>query len=286
MFEGTYTALVTPFRDGEVDYDALGGLLERQIAAGITGVVPCGSTGESATLSHGEHERVIGFTIDKVAGRAQVIAGTGSNCTATTTRLTRFAKDKGADGALLITPYYNKPTQDGLYAHFSAVAESVDIPIVTYNIPGRSALTIEVDTLAKLAEIPNIVGVKDATGSLDMATRTIQACGPDFTLLSGDDPLTLPMMRVGARGVISVISNLLPAELIALVAAATKGDFATARKLHYAMLPLNLAMGLETNPIPVKAALALRGDIGPELRLPLTPLREANMDRLRALLDG
>lgn len=285
MFEGTYTALVTPFRENQVDYAALERLIEAQVAGGVSGVVPCGSTGESATLSHEEHERVIAFTIEKVAGRVKVIAGTGSNSTAETIRLTRFAKEAGADGALLIAPYYNKPTQDGLYAHFSAVAEAVELPLLVYNIPGRCAVNIETATMEKLSRIPNIVGVKEASGSLDQVMRTVQACGPDFVVLSGDDTLTLPILSVGGRGVIAVVSNLLPARLVELVESFLRGDAETARKVHYELLPLMQAMGLETNPIPVKAALALKGQIGPELRLPLTPLRSENVERLKAVLD-
>lgn len=284
MFEGTFTALVTPFRDGAVDYEALGRLIDLQVEAGVTGVVPCGSTGESATMSHDEHERVIAFTVERVQRKIKVIAGTGSNCTSETIKLTQFAKECGADGALLITPYYNKPTQDGLYAHFKAVAEAVDMPLITYNIPGRAAIKIEVDTLARLSEIPNIVGVKDATGSLENTTKSIAACGPDFTVLCGDDSLTLPMMSVGAKGVIAVISNLEPKRLVSLVNAAAKGDFEAARKVHYGLLPMMSAMGLETNPIPVKAALALRGLIQDELRLPLTSLTAGNVERLKAVL--
>jgi 4-hydroxy-tetrahydrodipicolinate synthase len=285
MFEGTYTALVTPFRNNEVDYGALENLIEAQVAAGVNGVVPCGSTGESATLSHDEHERIIAFTIEKAARRIRVIAGTGSNSTAETIRLTRFAKESGADGALLIAPYYNRPTQDGLYAHFRAVADAVDLPLLAYNIPGRSAVNIETDTMAKLSGVPNIVGVKEASGSLDQVIRTVQACGPDFVVLSGDDTLTLPILSVGGRGVIAVVSNLVPAKLAELVNAWLRGDAEHARRVHYEILPLMQAMGFETNPIPVKAALALTGKILPELRLPLTPLRPENVARLKAVLE-
>lgn len=199
MFEGTYTALVTPFRGGEVDYTTLAQLLERQVQAGVDGVVPCGSTGESATLSHDEHERVIGFVIEKAARRLKVIAGTGSNSTRESIRLTKFAKDQGADGALLIAPYYNKPTQEGLYAHYAAVADAVALPQIAYNIPGRSAVNIAPETLARLARLANVVGVKEASGSLDQVTRVVEACGPDFTVLSGDDSLTLPILAVGGE---------------------------------------------------------------------------------------
>lgn len=282
--QGTYTALVTPFRRGEVDYEALGALIDAQAEAGVTGVVPCGSTGESATLSHAEHERVIAFTIERVARRIQVIAGTGSNSTSESVRLSRFAKEQGADAALLIAPYYNRPTQDGLYAHYSAVAEAAGLPIIAYNIPGRSAVNIEPETLARLAQNANIIGVKDASGSLDQVSRTIQQCGRNFRVLSGDDSLTLPILSVGGSGVIAVVSNLVPERLNELVGAWLRGDIATSQKLHYELLPLMRAMALETNPIPVKAALAMLGRISPELRLPLTPLTAANSERLAAAL--
>lgn len=286
MFEGTYTALVTPFRKGEVDYTALAALLERQVKAGVDGVVPCGSTGESATLSHDEHERVIAFVIEKSARRLKVIAGTGSNSTRESIRLTRFAKEHGADGALLIAPYYNKPTQEGLYAHYAAVAEAVELPQIVYNIPGRSAVNIAPETMARIARLKNVVGVKEASGSLDQVTRVVEACGPAFTVLSGDDSLTLPILAVGGRGVIAVISNLMPEGLVKLVRAALAGDYAAARAQHYALLPLMRAMGLETNPIPIKAALAAVGLIENDLRLPLTPLAEAYHDKLKAALAG
>lgn len=286
MFEGTYTALVTPFRNDEVDYDALEKHIERQVQGGVDGLVPCGSTGESATLSHDEHERVIAFTIEKARGRVKVIAGTGSNSTRESTRLTRFAKDHGASGALLIAPYYNKPTQDGIYAHYAAIAESVALPLVLYNIPGRSAVNIAPETTAKLAALENIVAIKEASGSLDQVSRTLEMCGPNFTMLAGDDSLTLPIMAVGGRGVIAVVSNLWPEKLCSLVKSANAGDFATARKAHYELMPVMRAMGLETNPIPVKAALALMGHIADELRLPLTQLTEANRETLRATLKS
>lgn len=284
MFEGTFTALVTPFRGDEMDFESLGQLIDEQIAAGVTGVVPCGSTGESATLSHTEHERLIAFVVEKVEGRVQVIAGTGSNSTKETIALTSFAKEQGADGALLIAPYYNRPTQDGLLAHFQAVGEAVDLPQLLYNIPGRSAVNIEVDTVARLAQVPNIVGVKEASGSLDQVSRTIEACGPNFTVLSGDDSLTLPILSVGGRGVIAVVSNLVPQQMRALVDSFLRGEAESAREIHYQLLPLMRAMGLETNPIPVKAALALMDKVSQEIRLPLTQLRQENQKKLRSVL--
>jgi 4-hydroxy-tetrahydrodipicolinate synthase len=286
MFEGTYTALVTPFRGGEVDYPTLAKLVERQVAAGVDGVVPCGSTGESATLSHDEHERAIAFVIEKAAKRIKVIAGTGSNSTKESVRLTRFAREHGADGALLIAPYYNKPTQEGLYAHYATIAEAVELPQLVYNIPGRSAVNIAPETMARLAQIKNVVGVKEASGSLDQVSRTVELCGPGFTVLAGDDSLTLPIMSVGGRGVIAVISKVLPEELVRLVKAALAGDYATARAQHYKLMPLMRAMGLETNPIPVKATLAAMGLIENELRLPLTQLSDSCVDKLNGVLKA
>lgn len=280
MFEGTYTALVTPFVDGEVDLGALGKHIDAMAQAGIDGVVPCGSTGESATLNHGEHERIIAFTIERCAGKLKVIAGTGSNSTAESIKLTRFAKEQGADGALLIAPYYNKPTQEGLYAHYASVAEETGLPLLAYNIPGRSAVNIEPETMGRLAKVPNIVGVKEASGSLDQVSRTVQACGPDFTILSGDDSLTLPMMALGGKGVIAILGNLMPVELKRMVDAALAGDFEGARRMHFELLPTMQAMGLETNPIPVKTALALLGKVEESLRLPLTCMEPSHREQL------
>ncbi len=284
MFEGTYTALVTPFKNGEVDYPALEKLIELQAEAKVDGIVPCGSTGESATLSHDEHERIIAFSIEKAKKRLKVIAGTGSNSTKESIRLTKFAAEHGADGSLLIAPYYNKPTQEGLYAHYAAIAGAVDLPQLVYNIPGRCAVNIAPETLARLAKVARIVGVKEATGSLDQVTRTIEACGPNFTVLSGDDSLTLPVMAVGGRGSIAVISNLLPKDFAALVQAARAGDFETARSIHYKLLPLMRNLFLETNPIPVKAAVAMLGLSTEELRLPLTEITAPSRALLKQAL--
>ncbi|MFM2420269.1 MAG: Dihydrodipicolinate synthase [Pseudomonadota bacterium] len=284
MFEGTYTALITPFKDGEVDYAALGKLVDQQVAVGIDGVVPCGSTGESATLSHVEHERVIAFVIERVQKRIKVIAGTGSNSTRESVNLTRFAKEAGADGSLLIAPYYNKPTQDGIYAHYAAIAEAVELPQIVYNVPGRCAVNIAPETIGRLAQLPNIVGVKEASGSLDQASRVVELCGPGFAVLAGDDSLTLPIMAVGGCGVISVVSNLLPKNLMRLVNAANAGDYKTARAEHYVLLPLLRALFLETNPIPVKAAMAMLGACQNEMRLPLTRITDANAAALRSVL--
>jgi len=284
MFEGTHTALVTPFRDGAVDEPALRRLIREQIAAGVDGIVPCGSTGESATMNHAEHQRVISIAIEEAAGTVKVMAGTGSNNTAEAISLTTYAKQAGADAALLISPYYNKPTQDGHVAHYRAIADAAGLPLFVYNIPGRTGVNILPETIAKMAEHPMIVGVKEASGSLDQVSRIIELTGGRMTVLSGDDSLTLPMMAVGAHGVIAVVSNVIPAKLVAMVRAARDGDFASARTLHYELLPIIQALFTETNPIPVKAAMAMLGKCGPELRMPLTPITEPNRKRLEAVL--
>lgn len=287
MFEGTYTALVTPFRDGEIDEPALRALIADQIAAGVDGLVPCGSTGESATMDHAEHERVITITVEEAGGRCKVIAGTGSNNTREACRLTAFAARAGADGALLISPYYNKPTQEGHVRHYRAVAETADLPLIVYNIPGRTGVNMTPETVAAMAEIPNIVGIKEASGNPDQVSQIVALTGDDFTVLSGDDSLTLPLMSVGARGVISVIGNLLPDRFAELVTKATAGDFVGARVIHFELLPLMSALFCETNPIPVKAAMAmvgLAGNMSDEVRLPLTPLTDHSRPRLEAAL--
>jgi 4-hydroxy-tetrahydrodipicolinate synthase len=286
MFEGTYTALITPFKAGEVDYPALGKLVDKQLEAGVDGVVPCGSTGESATLSHEEHERVIAFVIERAQKRFKVIAGSGSNSTRESVRLTKFAKEHGADGALLIAPYYNKPTQEGLYAHYAAIADAVALPQLVYNIPGRSAVNISSETTARLAKHTNIVGVKEASGSIEQIARTIELCGPKFTVLSGDDGMTLPLIAVGGQGVIGVVSNIMPREAVALTKSALAGDFASARALHYKLAPVIRALFSETNPIGIKAAMTMLGQCDGELRLPLTTLSEPNQKLLRAALTG
>jgi 4-hydroxy-tetrahydrodipicolinate synthase len=262
-------AVVTPFRDGKVDFAALDVLVERQIVAGQKAIVPCGSTGESATLTHDEHAQVIEAVVAKADGRVSVIAGTGSNATAEAIDLTRAAESAGADGALLISPYYNKPTQDGIYEHYRAVAEAVQIPLITYNIPGRTGSTIETSTLLRLSDIDNIVAVKEATGSLDRVMDVVAACGDKLAVLSGDDPLTLPMISLGAVGLISTTANVAPREIAELTELALEGRTAEASALHYRLLPLMRALFLETNPIPVKAAVAMLGLCDDELRLPL-----------------
>jgi 4-hydroxy-tetrahydrodipicolinate synthase len=284
VFEGLFTAVVTPFRDDAVDETALRELVERQIAAGVDGIVPCGSTGEAATLSYAEHRRVIEICIEAVAGRVQVLAGTGSNSTREAIELTRHARDAGADGALLVSPYYNKPTQDGVVAHYAAVARDTRLPLVAYNIPGRTGSKLLPATIARLAEIEHVVGIKESSGDLDQISRVVATCPEGFCVLSGDDVLTLPVIAVGGRGVISATANVAPRQMVELVRAARAGELARARRLHLRLLPLFDALFCETNPIPVKAALALLGLAEDEIRLPLTPLTAPNRERLRATL--
>jgi len=285
MFTGALTALVTPFKDGRVDYDRLTRNVEYQIAEGIDGLVPVGTTGESPTLSHDEHDKVIEAVVKSSAGRVPVIAGTGSNATAEALRLTKHAKEVGADASLQVTPYYNKPTQEGLYRHFMAIADAVDLPMVLYNIPGRCGVAMTAQTVARLATHTNMVAVKEATGSLDMASEIASLCDPDkFTLLSGDDSLTLPLAAVGGKGVISVLSNLLPARVKALADATLSGDFALARRLHLALFPIFKGMFIETNPIPIKTAMQLAGLDTGELRLPMCEMSDDNRAKLEALL--
>jgi len=284
-FQGSIVALVTPFRDGQVDEAKLRELVEFHVQHGTDGIVPCGTTGESPTLSHEEHKRVVEVVVQAAAGRIPVIAGTGSNSTAEAIDLTVHAMKAGADAALLVSPYYNKPTQQGLYEHFKAVAEAApDLPLILYNIQSRTAVNIETDTLARLAQIPNIVGVKEASGSLDQMTSVVLACGPEFTVLSGDDSLTLPLMAVGGRGVISVVANILPREVVEMTHAALAGEMKRARELHWKLFPVCRAMFIETNPIPVKEAMAMLGMLRAEWRLPLCRMSDANRERLRKVL--
>jgi 4-hydroxy-tetrahydrodipicolinate synthase len=285
-FQGSIVALITPFRDGRVDEGKLRELVEFHVARGTDGIVPCGTTGESPTLSHDEHRRVVEVVVDAARGRVPVIAGTGSNSTAEAIGLTVHAQKTGAAGALLVSPYYNRPTQEGLYRHFRAVAEAAPgLPMIVYNIQGRTAVNIETDTLARIArDCPNVVGVKEASGSLDQMTQVLLACGPDFTVLSGDDNLTLPLMSVGGRGVISVIANIVPRETHEMTQAALGGDWKLARDLHLRLFPLSRAMFIETNPIPVKEAMALMGMIEPEFRLPMCRMSDGNRAKLRAVL--
>ncbi len=284
MFEGVSTALITPFRDGEVDEPKLQEFVEFQIAAGVDGLVPCGSTGESATMSHAEHRRVIELVVAATRGRVPVIAGTGSNNTREAIELTRHAKEAGADGALLISPYYNKPTQDGIVAHYGEIASATDFPLVVYNIPGRTASNMLPATIARLAEIEQVVGVKEACGDLGQISDMIVRCPADFAVLSGDDALTLPIMAVGGCGVISTSSNVAPTEMVELVRSAQAGDFAAARAVHQRLVPLFDVLFCETNPIPVKAAVAETGRVGEEIRLPLTEITPPNRERLKLVM--
>jgi 4-hydroxy-tetrahydrodipicolinate synthase len=282
-FAGVSVAIVTPFRDGQVDYDALRRQVEFQVEAGVKCLCPVGTTGESPTLSHEEHERVIASVVEFVGGRIKVMPGTGSNSTAEALRLTRWAEKAGADAALVVAPYYNKPTQEGFYQHFKALAEAVRIPICVYNIPGRTGKNIEPETIIRLAELPGITMVKEATGSLDQASQ-IATC-TNLTVLSGDDSLTLPIMAVGGHGVISVVANIVPADMLAMVNAFQSGDAKTAQKWHARLFPLCRDMlGLSTNPIPVKGAMQLLGRDSGELRLPMTPLDAAGFGKLKGTL--
>ena len=284
-FAGLSVALVTPLKNGQVDFATLRAQVDYQIAAGTTCLCPVGTTGESPTLSHEEHERVISEVVQAAAGRAKVMAGTGSNSTAEALRLTKWAAKEGADAALLVAPYYNKPTQEGFFLHYQAVAESVGIPICVYNIPGRTGKNIEPETIARLAEIKNITMVKEATGQLDQASQILNTT--NLTVLSGDDSLTLPIMSVGGEGVVSVVGNIVPRDMIALVAAYRAGQAARACELHHKLFPLCRDMlGLATNPIPVKAAMKLLGRDTGELRLPMTPLDEKGLAVLRKTLTN
>jgi 4-hydroxy-tetrahydrodipicolinate synthase len=285
MFRGSMVAIVTPFRNGAIDADALGKLVEFHITEGTEVIVPCGTTGESATLSHEEHHRVMQIVVEACAGKRKVLAGTGSNNTEEAIQLTRFAKKAGADGALMITPYYNKPTQEGMVQHYAAVAGSVDLPIVLYNVPGRTSVSLTPETVARLAEVRNIVGIKEATGSLQFVSKLVQLCRPDFDVISGDDFTTLPLLAVGGVGAISVTANIAPRDSAEMIRAFREGNLQKARELHFKLWPLHEAMFLETNPIPVKAALALMGRISWEIRLPMTPLSEPIRQKLRKTLE-
>jgi 4-hydroxy-tetrahydrodipicolinate synthase len=285
MFSGALTALVTPFRAGEVDTRALAALVEAQIAGGIHGLVPCGSTGEAATLTHEEHVAVVREVVRVARGRVPVVAGTGSNSTAEAIRLTRGAEEAGADGALLISPYYNKPTQEGIYRHYAAVAEATKLPLIVYNIPGRTASNISAETMGRLSRIPNVIGVKEASGSLAHVIDIIAAAGPDFAVYAGDDVLTLPIMAAGGKGVISVTANHVPQDFALLAQALLDGDLTRGRALMHRLLPLvNALMSLEVNPIPVKTAVAMMGRCAEEFRLPLTCMGAATRGKLEAVL--
>ncbi len=285
MFSGTFTALVTPFRNGEVDVEALEGMVELQIQHGVSGLVPCGTTGETPAMSEAEDRVVVETTVRVASGRVPVIAGTGSNSTDMAIKYTRMAQEAGADGSLQVAPYYNKPTQEGLFRHFAAIAESTDLPLILYNIPGRTGVTISAETMGRLAEIPNIVGVKDSTLSMNMIADVISFCGEEFDVLSGDDPMTLPLISLGGRGVISVASNVAPGAVSDMVGALLCGDFERGRELHYELLPLFRALFVETNPIPVKTAASLLGLCSDEMRLPLVPMEGENLRHLQETLD-
>jgi 4-hydroxy-tetrahydrodipicolinate synthase len=284
MFQGAITALVTPMKDGLLDENSLRKLVDFQIENGISALVPCGTTGEAATLSYEEHMRVIEIVVEQSAKRVPVIAGTGSNSTHETIYLTEFAQKVGCDAALVVTPYYNKPTQRGLYEHFKAVAEAVDIPIVAYNVPGRTSVNMLPDTVIKISGIKNIVAVKEASGSLDQVSEILAGVPSDFDVLSGDDSLTLPMMALGAKGVISVASNVIPKEVSQMVDFWLKGDHESARKLHFKLFPLFKGLFIETNPIPVKKALHLIGMIENELRLPLVEMTAEGTEKLKKIM--
>lgn len=285
MFRGSLVAIVTPFKsNSDVDFEAYGRLIEWHIEQGTDGIVPCGCTGEAATLSHDEQEGIIKFCIEKVAGRVPVVAGTGSNSTREALSLTKYAKEIGADGALLITPYYNKPTPAGQIAHYTTIAEQADIPVVLYNVPSRTGTNMLPETVAELAKCPNIVAIKEASGSVDQVSQILSQCG--ITVLSGDDSLTLPMMSVGATGVVSVAANVAPAKVARLCRAFSEGNLQEARQIHFELLPLFKALFFETNPIPVKAALAAMGLIENHLRLPLTPMQPGKYAQLEAVLKS
>ncbi len=280
MFKGSMVALVTPFKNGKVDEKALKELIEFHIKNGTSALVPCGTTGESATLSYAEHDKVIELTIEFAKSRIPVIAGTGSNSTDEAITITRHAKNAGADASLQVSPYYNRPTQKGLYLHFKAIAEAVDIPIILYNIASRTGVNIEPETFAKLAEIKNIIGVKEASGSLEQMSRIRKLCPKEFLLISGDDALTLPVLSIGGVGIISVVGNIIPHDVAEMCAAFEKGNINEAKDLHYKMLPLVKAMFIETNPIPVKTAMGLMKMIDPQMRLPLCEMLPENREKL------
>jgi 4-hydroxy-tetrahydrodipicolinate synthase len=284
MLKGSIVAIVTPFKKGKVDEKALGDLIEWHIVQGTNGIVPCGTTGEASTLDYKEHYRVIEITVRTVNKRVPVIAGTGANATDETIMITKQAKRSGADAALLVSPYYNKPTQEGLYRHYKAVAEAVDIPIVLYNVPGRTAVNILPSTVARLAEIENIVAIKEATGDMKQVSEVIRLCGNRITVVSGDDFTTLTLLALGGKGVISVSANVAPKDVSMMCSLWMKGQHDRARAIHYKLEPLNAAMFIETNPIPVKTALAMMGKIQEEFRLPLCEMSSANKEKLRKVL--
>lgn len=283
QFAGLTVAIVTPFRNGAVDDEGLKRIVEFHVAAGTNGLCPVGTTGESPTLSHAEHQHVVARVCELVDGRLKVMAGTGSNSTSEAIELTKFAKSVGADGAMMVAPYYNKPTGEGFYQHFRAVAEAVDLPIILYNIPGRTAKNMEPEVVARIAEIPTVVAIKEATGSMDQASRTLAET--QLTVLSGDDSLTLPLLALGGSGVVSVVGNIVPQDMLALIAAFQQGNLAEAQRMHFKLFTLcRDLLGLATNPIPIKSAMRLLGRDTGELRLPMTPLSDSETVRLRQTL--
>jgi len=285
MFSGSFVAIVTPFKNGRVDYDKLKELIEAHIKKGTSGIVPCGTTGESATLSHDEHNEVVENVVKAVKKRVKVIAGTGSNNTREAIELTKFAKRVGADGSLIITPYYNKPTQKGLYEHFAKIANEVDIPIVIYNVPGRTAVDILPQTVIKLSKIKNIIGIKEASGKIDCVSEIVRGTNGEFDVISGDDALTFPMLAIGGKGVISVVANIVPEDMANMIRSFEEGNINEARKLHLKMFPLIKALFIETNPIPIKTAMEILGMMPGELRLPLCTMLEENKSRLKRVMQ-
>ncbi len=287
IFRGAFVAIVTPFIDGQVDEQGLIDLIEFHIANGTNGIVPCGTTGESATLSHEEHHRVVELTVKTVNGRVPVVAGSGSNSTSEAINLTRHAKDAGVDGVLMVSPYYNKPSQEGLYQHYKAVAEAVDVPIILYNVPSRTSSNILPQTVARLAQIDNIVGIKEATADLNQISEVIRLCPADFSVLSGDDFTSMPTVLIGGTGVISVTSNVAPRDMAEMMEAALAGDVAKAKQMHYKLFPLMQAMFYDTNPVPAKKSLELMGKIKSGTpRLPLCSIDDDSLARLKGALSA
>jgi 4-hydroxy-tetrahydrodipicolinate synthase len=285
MFKGSIVALVTPFKDGKVDKERLLELVEFHIREGTDGIVPCGTTGESATLSHDEHKEIITIVVEAVNKRIPVIAGAGSNCTKESLDLAHHAKNVGADAILAVTPYYNRPTQNGLYEHYATIAKEVDLPLIPYNVPTRTGVNLLPETVARLSEIDNIVGIKEATGDLKQQTKIVELCGEDFALISGDDFTLLPTLSIGGVGVISVVANIIPKDVANLIKEFNKGNIDEAKRLHHKIFPLCEAMFIETNPVPVKEALSMMGMISHEVRLPLVPLKKANRQKVKEVLQ-
>jgi 4-hydroxy-tetrahydrodipicolinate synthase len=286
MFKGSIVAIVTPFKGGKVDEEAYRELIEFQIENGTSAIVPCGTTGESATLNFEEHKRVVDIASKAVNKRVPVIAGTGGNSTSEAIELTRHAKNAGADATLQVTPYYNKPTQEGLYRHYKAIADAVPLPQVLYNVPGRTSVNMLPETVARLAQLPDVVAIKEASGNLGQMAEILRLAGENITLISGDDNLTLPILSIGGKGAISVVANIVPKDTADMLAAWENGNIEKTKDLYFRLLPLCQAMFFETNPVPVKTSLALMGKIGDELRLPLVPMASANLEKLKNALES